>query len=56
MAQLNAAELRGLLHDTVLRVEVHLPREFMARRWLFLRLIRLACWVLGCGVEVVNDR
>jgi hypothetical protein len=36
-------------------VTVHETRRFRLRKWLALRLIRLAAWVLGMGIEVRSE-
>lgn len=55
MATVTSYELRKLPQDIVIEVEFHLSREFRVRRWIATRLIWLAAWVLGCGMEVRDD-
>jgi len=47
--------MRKFPQDVVIEVEFHLTREFRARRWVAIQLLRLAAWVLGCGIEVGAD-
>lgn len=48
------AKFRRLTEDTTLTVKVELTREFRARVWLGLLLIRTAAWVMGCRIEVMR--
>jgi len=47
--------MRKFPQDVVMVVEFHLTREFMVRKWVAVQLLRLAAWVLGCGIEVGGD-
>lgn len=47
--------LKKLDHVT-LTVTVRVSREFRVRQWISLRLIRLAGWVMGFGVEVKAEK
>jgi len=41
-----------LPHGTVLKVRVKAGRRFRIRFAMFTALIKLAAWVLGCGVRI----
>ena len=42
-------------HRVTLNVKIHVSQEFRARKWAAMRLIRLAAWVLGCGIKVETE-
>lgn len=44
--------INRLSHDVVMSVTVAMTRQFRLRVWLALKLIRLATWILGCGLKV----
>ena len=48
------AKVKKLMPATKLRVETQLTSEFVLRLWLGRRLMRLACWVMGCSAEFVE--
>ena len=48
------AKVKKLTPATKLRVETQLTSEFVLRLWLGRRLMRLACWVMGCSAEFVE--
>ena len=45
-------DFRELPKDITLVVEFHETWEWKVRQWVAVKLIWLATWVLGCGVEV----
>lgn len=45
-------ELRKAPDGTVLTVRIVQTVEYKFRKWVAVRLIALAAWVLGCGLEV----
>lgn len=48
------ARLRKFPSSTKLHVTVVATREFRLRVWIAKRLIRLAAWAMGCGIEVTD--
>lgn len=50
-----AEKLKKLTKETTLTIEFELTREFVIRKWIAVRLIILAAWILGCGVEVIKE-
>lgn len=48
-------EMRKLSRDLTLTVTFHETYEFRVRRWIAIRLVGLAAWVLGCGIEIVDE-
>ncbi|NLD42335.1 MAG: hypothetical protein GX657_02455 [Chloroflexi bacterium] len=51
-------DTRRLMRQVTLQVHVRRThvREYRARMWLAVRLIRLAAWVLGSGIDVRTAR
>jgi hypothetical protein len=45
-------KLRQLGEDSIIKVKVVITKEFKLRLWIALKLIALASFVLGCGIEV----
>lgn len=35
-----------------MQMDLHLTREFLIRRWVAVKLIMMAAWVLGCNIEI----
>ena len=35
-----------------LHVQVHLTRELRIRKWIAVRLIKVAAWILGMGTDI----
>ena len=53
MADLRAtARLNRLPNNVTMHVTIVETREFRLRTWIAKQLLRLAAWVLGCGIEV----
>ena len=36
----------------VLRVRFHITKEYYLRKWIATKLIALAAWIVGVGIEV----
>lgn len=57
MADLRAtARLNKFPPNATLHVTIVSTQEFRLRIWIAKRLICLAAWVLGCGIEVKNEQ
>ena len=48
--------LKKLSKDTTLKIRMNLTKEFRLRRWIFMKLVVLAAWVLGCGLQVDEEK
>ena len=46
--------INKLTHEATLKVTLHLTREFYIRKWIAIKLIKLATLILGCGIQI-ND-
>ena len=46
--------IRKLSKDYTLTVRIHQEREWVLRRWVAVKLLRAAAWVLNCGIEVIH--
>lgn len=44
--------MTSLMRSMTLHVRIDMPRRWRVRAWLAKRLLWLACWVLGCGIEI----
>ena len=53
MAELNLG-LKRFPKSVEMSVTIHQTREFLVRRWIAVRLIKAAAWVLNCGIEVIH--
>ena len=56
MAHINHT-IKKPLNGTTMVLEIYpvYTREFFVRRWLGIRLLRLAAWVLGCDIRFEGD-
>ncbi len=53
MASLDTSmDLRKYDKDIVLNVKINITKELRIRTFIAMRLIRLAAWVLGCGIKI----
>lgn len=43
-----------IMKDMTLEVKVYRVRELRIRLWLATRLVLLAAWIAGCGVQITE--
>lgn len=51
----NPINLRKFGKSVEIEISFHLTKEIRFRKWLAVRLIRLAALVLGCGIKFVDE-
>lgn len=56
MAMIEPLHLPSLARRITLRIVITGKRQFAARMWLGGKLLRLATAVIGCGVEILDQR
>ena len=45
-------EAQHIVNRMVMVVTIHESTPYRVRKWIAVRLLWLAAWVLGCGIEV----
>jgi len=48
-------DARDVMHQVTMTVELTHTRQLEWRLWLGTQLIRLAAWIMGCGIEIIED-
>ena len=48
-------ELNGFNKQVIMTVHIKLTRRFLVRKWIALRLIQLASWLVGCEFAVKDE-
>ena len=51
---MKATPLRKMTSRSTLHVEMRLSREFRCRAWVAIKMMRLACRILGCGIKITD--
>ena len=44
--------INKLNDSTTINITTYFTKQFYIRMWIFTRLLKLAAWVLGCGIEI----
>lgn len=48
-------DVRDVMHRVTLVVKLTHIHQLRWRLWLGTQLIRLSTWIVGCGIEIVED-
>lgn len=55
MAQLPIVDMNHAMHNATLTVRITGERRFKMRVWVATKLIAIACYVLGCRLDIETD-